>query len=311
MVIQSTINYDLHKKQIYHYAVKKYGVARAKTFIDYYSKSYDKFGRSFINYKLALSLMDDRGYCKRVGTRWFAFVGIGGTGKSTLAKNVNYFLDNSFDHSRMDTEMEGLIGIIQKLPFGERKACMLDEPDDSIAAHSKQGKVLRKIFGKVRQQKIFISICATDLKDIPPYIFRKLDGVFFTNFLGHGMFIKNNPKRMKYLLQELRMNYDKFGYKIFYRFRGNDGCLEFDTIKATPLDSSNSKYLFDKKQDYITDLDNFVKGNVLGSMSDRDRIILNMKKDGKSNMSIASVVGISNVMVGNIIKKWSYNDENL
>jgi len=302
MVIQSTKDYKLHTEQIYVYVKSLYGEKRADKFIKHYKAIYDRFGRSFIDYKLGVALMDDRAYCRNIGTRWYAYVGIGGTGKSTLAKNVSYFLDPTFDHSRMTTEIKPLIKTIAKLPFREQKAIFLDEPDDTVHPNSSDGKILRRIFGKIRQQHLHIGICATDLKDIPPYIFRKLDGIFFTPFLGKGIFIKNRPKKKEYLLQEIRFNYDKVGYKIFYQIQNKAGALQFRTHKRTPFDRQSNKYLAEKEADFKKDLKSFVEGKA-PVISDRDKLIYNMHKRGRSYSNISKDVGLTKGRVGQIITK--------
>jgi len=303
MVVQSNRNYVLHKKQVHAYVKQNFGIERADKFINYYSEVYDEYNRSFIHYKLAIALMDDISYCKNIGTRWYAYVGIGGTGKSTIAKNVSYFLDPTFTHSRLSVDIKTLINTISTLPFREQKALFMDEPDDSINANSMDGKVLRKIFGKIRQQHLHIGICATDLKDIPPYIFRKLDGVFFTPYLGACLYVKNRPKKKEYLLQELRFNYDKMGYKIFFNLKNKSGCLQFRTHKATPIDKDSKQYLANKEADYKNDLNNFVKGVHTGP-NDRDKIILKLNEQKKTHQEISKLVGVSRVRITQIVSKY-------
>lgn len=304
MVIQSTRNYQLHKKQIYEVVKKKYGEQRAKKFIDFFSQRYDKYNRSFIDHKLAIALMDDYKYCERIGTKWYAFVGVGGTGKSTIAKNVFYFLDPTFSHQRITTDIKKLVKIISELPSTNAlNACFMDEPDDSIIANSKDGKILRKIFGKIRQQQIFIGICATDLKDIPPYIFRKLDGVFFTPYLSKGMYFKNRPKQKSYILQKIRFHYDRKGYSIFFELQKEKGCILFDTHKYTPIDFEEKQYLKDKREDFESDIKDFLTKEKPKEkrINIRNKIIYNMKDKGLTDKHISDYIGLSRSRITQIL----------
>ena len=304
MVTRSTENYELHKKELYEIIKSRVGERKADKFIKFYSERYDSFGRSYIDPKLAFDLIDDYYYCQKIGTRWYAFVGVGGSGKSTLARNVFYFLDNTFNLKRSTTEMSDFIKIISSFQEEDKlKSIYLDEPDDGVIAHSKQGKVLRRIFGKIRQQKLFIGICATDLKDIPPYIFRKLDGIFFCPSIGKYIFFKNKPKKKSYVLQEIRRKYQEKGYKVFFeQAKEKPRPLSGHTIKPTPLDHEEQDYLKNKRADYEKDIKDFLgMENGEKKLSDRDKIIINMKKKGLKDSEIAENVGLSRSRVTQIL----------
>lgn len=303
MVTRSIINYEQHKEDIREIIVDKYGDRKANKFLEHYGDRFDIHCRSFIDYKLAYRLMDDYHYCKKVGTRWYAFVGVGGTGKSTLAKNVFYFLDKKFSLKHSGTEMKDFIEIIGGFKEEDKlRSAYLDEPDDSIASHSQDGKKVRQIFGKIRQQQLFLGICATDLTDIPKYIFNKLDGIFFTPCLGKGMFFKNRPRKKSYILQEIRKQYQYKGYKVFFQLQKQDGCLLFDTQKATPLDNQEKEYLKSKREDYEKNINEFLTQKA-NPISERDKIILNMRKNGKTHEQIATDIGIHRTTVSKILGK--------
>lgn len=305
MVTKSTHDYEQHKLDIHNQFRKRYGIDRADKFNSFYSGRYDIYNRSFINYKLAYALIDDYKYCERIGTKWYAFVGVGGTGKSTLAKNVLYYLDPTFTQARTKTDMTKFIIELDKLPTTNAlKSVFLDEPDDSITSTSKHGRILRKIFGKIRQQKIFIGICATDLKDIPLYIYRKLDGIFFCPYLGKAFYFRNRPKKMSYILQEIRQKYDQKGYKVFFELKNNKGCLIFDTIKATPLDYQDKEYLKAKAKDFKDDLKEFLKSEDKPKKQNDDKrlkAISNMKDKGFTQQEIAEVFGITRERVSQLL----------
>lgn len=308
MVVQSTTDYELHKQQIYQKISENYGEDKAKKFIEMYSARYDKFGRSFIDYNFAFSLMDDYYYVKKVGTRWYAIVGVGGTGKTTIAKNFMYFLDETFDIDRLSMDLRHFIINVDKLFDTKMKAIFMDEPDDTINPNSREGKLLREIFGKIRQQQMFIGICATDLKDIPPYIFRKLDGIIFCPCLGKGMFFKNKPRKGSYVLQRIRNEYSEKGYRVFFDLKKDKGCLSFTTHSNSPLDlEKKDEYLKIKRDDYKKSIQDYLNASERKpekiQRDYRREMILKMKDKGFSQSKIAEIMGVHPTRIGQILGK--------
>lgn len=307
MVIRSTHDYDRYKQQVHEIISSRFGKDKAGKFMQHFQDRYDALGRSYIDYKLAFLLLDDYHYVKRIGTRWYAFVGVGGSGKSTLAKNVFYWLDGGFSLAHVTTEIDKFVRIIYELPrVGAMRSIFLDEPDDTIVTSSKKGKVLRKIFGKIRQQKLFIGICATDLKDIPPYIFRKLDGIFFCPYAGKFMFFKNRPNKQSYILQRIRQDYDKKGYQLFFELKNDKGCLRGDSHKGTPLDAQEEQYLKDKEADFESDIKEFLTMDKPDKPKPdrRDQAIISMKQKGLTDEKIGSLVGLTRRRVSQILSNW-------
>jgi len=311
MVTKSIVNYEQHKMDIFNAIAKRYGEKRAKKFIDVYSSRFDKPGRSFIDYKLAYWLMDDLAYVNRIGTKWYACVGVGGTGKTTIMKNMFYFLDPTFDIKRTTTSIDGFIRILNDIPtVGAKCAVLMDEPDDDVSHQSKKGKILRKIFGKIRQQQLYIGICATDLKDIPPYMFRKLDGIIFCQALGKFMFFKNRPNKGSYPIQRIRDEYTKLGYKVFFKLRKSAGCLCGDTGPRTPFDiNMERKYLNNKEADFKGDIKDYLvhaqPESKEAEINLRDKIIVKMKKKKLKDQEIADLLDLSRQRIQQIVAKYA------
>ena len=309
MVTKSNIDYQKHKEDIHYILNSRYGEKMAEKFIRFYSDRYDDFGRSFIDYKLAIWLMDDYAYVRKIGTRWYACVGVGGTGKTTIMKNIMYFLDKTFTLKDLSLNIDGFIKSIHEASrINSMKAALMDEPDDAIVSNSKEGKKLRQIFGKVRQQKCFLGICATDLNDIPPYIFRKLDGIIFCPCLGKAMFFKNRPHKGSYILQKIRREYAIKGYKVFFELRKDAGCITFDTCNTSPLDLTEGKEYLDKKEnDFDRDIKDFLtmrsNNEQKAKKSEREIIIQNMKDKGLTDEKIGELIGLSRSRVTQILNE--------
>lgn len=310
MVTRSTVNYKQHKQDVYEIFSKRYGPEKAQRFIDFYADRYDKFNRSFIHYKLAFWLMDDWKYVNRVGTKWYGCVGIGGTGKTTLMKNVLYYLDPSFNAFRVNMSINNFLKTLKSFPIvGAKKACLLDEPDDTFHQSSKEGKKLRDVVGKARQQQLFLGICATTLTDIPPYIYKKLDGIFFLPSLSKAMFFKNKPRYNSYPIQEIREGYSKKGYKIFFELQQQIGCLVFDTQVATPLPKSEEEeYLDMKAKDYEESIASAIEATEIkrkDGLSKSDLIISNLIKKGYTQKQIAELTETTQPRISQIASRIS------
>lgn len=269
MVTRSDSNFDKHCLEVFEIVRRKHGLDVGLKFIDYYYGVYKDYDRSYLDWKLAFTLLDDRKRVERIGTRWYACVGIGGEGKSTLMKNVLFYFDPSFKPS--DRSVYDWVKVVHKWrEFGDintEKAILLDEPDE-FAWGSQEGKRLRKILGKARQGKYFFAICATDLADIPNFLFKKLDGIFFIPYQGRYMYFKNRPKKLSYILQDIKRFYYQKGYDIFMQYRKTKGCVVGHCTPAMPFnDDENTRYIKTKKDDFLDDMGDFIK--VIDERSDK------------------------------------------
>ena len=268
MVRRSIDNWLKHCVDVYTVMNMKFGMDKALRFMDRYIDRYDKFGRSFIDYKLASNLMEDYNHVKNIGTRLFVFVGPGGTGKSTLAKNVLYWFDPEFCQDFVKSKVEGIVKKLRSIPTtNAMRALLLDEPDSDIQQASKQGMKFRSIVGQWRQQQVFCALCATDLIDIPTYLFRKAEVIFFVPYHRRVILIRNRLQAKSYLLQEVRIAYTRGqrGYGVFWQMLKKSkhnrmgGVYSFRTDKVSPLDVvDNSTYLGKKATDYEKELDDFI-----------------------------------------------------
>lgn len=308
MVTRSIDNYEQHKKDIYKVISEKYGEKRAKEFIDFYSSRYDKFGRSFLDYRVCWSLFDDYKLVAKSGIRWYACVGSGGTGKTTLAKNIGHFLDNTFDVNRVKITAYELVKKLNEFDaINAMKAIILDEPDESVHPTSKQGRKLRNVLGKARQQQIFVIYCATDMRDIPDYMYKKLSGIFFCSQLGHALFFKDKPRSRVYIINQIKRKYKDDGYGVFFNFKRNKGCLSFSTTKQVTLSEEDEKeYIKYKSNDYKKELKSCIITMKEHKKKDEGipiehKIILNAYKKGLTQQKIGEIIGKTRERVNQII----------
>ena len=311
MVTRSNVNFNKYLIEIYTILEDRIGLDRTLKFLDYYYGRYEPHNRSFIDWKLALALYDDVVRVNKIGTKWYACVGVGGVGKSTFMKNVFYFQDETFNlQDRVFTDWIPLIKSWHE--FGDintNKATLLDEPDE-YPWQSQQGKKLRKVLGKARQGSYFFGICATDLADIPNFLFKKLDGIFFIWCHGQGLYFRNLTKKKAYVVQDIKRKYAEKGYNIFFQYQKMS--TSFKCMIATPFTVKEEKgYIEKKKNDFMTDLKGFLsrdepekKGR---PVNEKHIMIKHFKRLGYSNAKIGREIGLSGAYVGRVLTKLTPN----
>jgi len=247
---------------VYTYMKYKYSEKSAQKFISHFWDRYGHLGVVHINFKFAIMLYDEYLACKRMGTRFYAAIGIGGAGKTTLLKNVMYFLDETIENNsknRISVSMIEYLKQIKQLPKSKGYAAFMDEPDDAISGISKIGKDIRKVYGKGRQHGIFSGICATDVTDIPPFIWKKIHVLFFLPTWGQVWVFSNNPKQLRFPIQRIKQDIMKYGYDLLVSMRSQANI--FPTYKHTALDSEIDEYERTKWLDYQNDLDKVLMVN--------------------------------------------------
>lgn len=303
MVRRGIDNWEGHKEDVRAELLKRklFSPANVDIFMDYYAKKYEPFGRNLIDFRLAWALMDDYFYVKNNGTKWYAIVGIGGTGKTTLTKNLMYFQDSSFRQTpRMAFDYQKFTSHLQSMQ--KMNGVFLDEPDDDVHPMSAAGRKLRSLCGKARFQHFFIGICATDLSDIPSFIYKKLSGIIFLPYKGKGYFFKDSPEKGIYIIQRIKKEYKDEGYGVFMKLaKHEENCIEFYTHNMSPLSAEQEvKYIDEKTSDYdrtIKELDESLKknGKSLPDVKtiERDLIIKRMNDAGYTKEEVGYVIGVT------------------
>jgi len=275
------LDWDKHTQQVYDYWLPKHGEGYAKQFLEFYKNRFEQYKKPLINHRLAWALLDDFYATKyQSGMRWFGCVGVGGSGKSTLVMNMARYLDPSFGLDRIKNSMFDWVELIKKIPINAMKSVVIDEPDDTHHPLSKEGKKLREVVGKARQHQLFCFFCATDLSDIPNYIFKKLSGIIFTPKLGQAMLFVNRSEDGKFVVQDIRNEYQNFKtYSIFYNYSKRGDVLRFPTYNITPFSNKEFReYENAKAKDYERSLNDFVNigkgGGIKPELSKKDKIII-------------------------------------
>ena len=309
MVTQSNLNWPKHKEEVRNYFKLKYGEKTSNEFMEFYESRGNPYNRSYVHYLLAWNLYDDFKEVESSGLRWYAFVGAGGTGKTTLAKCVFSYLDPTFNQKRIVFNAFDFVELLYNFnKHKSMKAALLDEPDSTIYPTSKEGIKLRSILGKARQQALFLGYCATDMRDIPGYIYKKLSGVFFCPFKGQAMFFKDRPKKKSYVMQVLKQEYEKIGYKTFFKNQKSMGCVHFPTYNNTPFTKEDEiSYKEEKQNDYVKDIEDFLKMKKAHKekeqMNPMQEVIVKLYNNGMPQVEIAKTVGLTKGRISQIVNK--------
>jgi len=310
MVTRSTDNYEQHKKDVYLEIKKRFGEERADKFIKFYSSRWDKFQRSYIDYRVAFKMVDEYYWVKKVGTRFYAIVGSGGTGKSTLAINLFYFLDTTFDIKRANiTTVSDFLDKLDEYPkIGAMKSLYMDEPDNQAHSLSKEGKKIADVAGRWRQQQMFLGILATDIRDIPLTLFNKLHGIIYLPKHGTGIMYRDSPNKEQIVMNALKKDYKQIGYAVFYKYINKFPNLRFSTHKGVIFNEEELKeYKKIKADDYSKTIKEakqiLNKNSKKYKQNPHLKEILKLKKKGLSYREISKKIGITPGRISQILSK--------
>src|SRR4030042_6006040 len=308
MVIRSVDDYPLWKKQVLQYYInlfpdkKKY----VYDYIKYVSKIYDNHKRSFLPYKLTWYLFNKRRWVISKNQHfWFAIIGKkGGEGKSTLAKNMLYFLDPTFDASRAALNYKDFLSLVlytkEKLKL-DYPAILMDEPDKSHQLSAESIKV-RNVITKMRQLNMFVGVCANSLAEVPRFIYERMTCIIYINDRHRAWLYDNDKdKRKGTIIYEMKKDFVKTGHEVFKDFRYQQrACMKnFEFSKATPCVEGD--YIENKRKDIISDINKILgKEEDIFALKrfdrDKKKSLIKLLKTNKPNLSdreIGELIGIS------------------
>lgn len=189
MVTRSTENYQQWKSDVERYYKDLWPKHHHKVdeFMDYISQVYDPVGKAFFSFKLMMYLYGRRmNVINKNQHLWFAIIGKkGGEGKSTLAKQILQFLDPTFNSDqRTSFDYESFLKVVyetKKVKKLRYPGILQDEVDIDVHSLSQLGRKIRNITTRIRQENLFVGVCANSLSDIPPYIYKMINTVIYIN----------------------------------------------------------------------------------------------------------------------------------
>ncbi len=310
--VKSIHNYPQYKQNVMDWLARRNNPPKRITeFNKWFSKVYDPKQRVYFDKRLICQLHK---IYKKVKTRNtftnIAFVGPGGTGKSTLAKQVFFTLNPKFSYKKGIAETTDRF--VEKLEQADHFDCiLLDEPDETLHSLSKKGKLLKSILGRIRQKNLFMGICATELTSIPSLIYNKLDSIFYMPEPPRFEFYINNPSKEYYPVQMIKKGYKDSGYSIFKKVKQSNLFIRGMFSKESPLSLEDEKeYLKEKEGDLNRTFKEYAKSkegghqNITDNIQVRNYFIKKMYKDGKGTQKeIGKLFNLRRDTINKILKK--------
>ncbi len=308
-VIKSIHDYEKFKENLFKKLDDKNKEEKIKKFKKWFCSVYDKQKRIYFDKKLIFSLYDSYLKVLRDGEYWIGCVGQGGTGKTTMMKQILYTLDPTFSNQRVSLDIDSFIDSLDNAkPYTSH---LLDEPDDQHHALSKKGRLLKNIVGRVRQENLFIGVNATELTAIPTLFYNKLNSIVYMPQYPVFYYFKNTSLKWQFPVQIIKSRYRDEGYSVFKRV------LSFNHIKGNfsgevPLEKKEEKkYLHKKKKDLINwfkKYKDFKKKkkdiNILDNPETREATIKFLSDSGKlKQKEIGEMFKISPRRIRYILKK--------
>lgn len=317
VITKSTIDYEQYKKELLEEFSKKYDSRYAEKFLEFIEDRYKDIGRVFLDKNLMWILRDDYARVMNGNIQIYLVVGLGNSGKTTLAKNMAYFMDKEFRNNFLAWGFKDFVKQLDDSTDLRKRSYLIDEPNDVPNSMSKEGIALKRIFGQLRQQQMMLFLCSTDFKDIPPTVVRKVTTLIYLNAQGHGYLIRDRPELNEYPLFEFKKHYEKEGYASINRILKKFKNIEFNTHAANVLsvldEEGEKNYGKDKVAELKRSLREYhhvqVKSYGKKTMvNEEERKLRNervtmLKKEGYLNTQIANMMGLNKNTITSILKE--------
>ncbi len=308
-VVKSIHDYKKFKENLFKGLEDQNKTEKLKKFKKWFCSVYDKRKRIYFDKKLIFSLYDSYLKVLRDGEHWFGCVGQGGTGKTTMMKQILYTLDPTFSNERVCLDIDRFIDSLDNAkPYTSH---LLDEPDDQHHALSKKGRLLKSIVGRVRQENLFIGVNATELTAIPTLMYNKLNSIVYMPQYPVFYYFKNTSLKWQFPVQIIKSRYRDEGYSVFKRVLGFNH-IKGNFAKEVPLEKKEEKkYLFKKKKDlkdWFKKYKDFKEKKKEFNTFDDPQVRINTitylyKKRKLTHKEIGKIFKISRIRIGQILKK--------
>jgi hypothetical protein len=306
-MIQSTINYEKWKEEVNTLYSGKFGTDKTKPFIKHITKCYDKYNRNFLPHKIMWRAYDLHNKVTKLNQHQiYGFVGRGGYGKSTLCKNIMYYHDNSFNQESICQSMDDFVVILYKIIKSKNhkyRSIMIDEPSKETHQSSKEWRLTQDVLNQIRQENLFIGICATDISLIPSSLMNLVTGMYA--FRKMYIYDYYDEEKKEGIIGKILKEYEKTKTYDWVIQRDILKCAyirNYFSYKNTPIDCENAKYRnlkrkeFIKKVEKLMDLNtsNVIKGENKEqfSLNEFDKVILQYKKEGKTHEEIGDILKV-------------------
>lgn len=275
----------------------------------------------YLDKNAMLRLMIDHSTLRSNTMLSYGIVGLGGKGKTTLACNIAHFHDTKFNNSHLVWNYKEMAQRIEDDGYEMYRATVVDEPNDKPPTNSKASLALAEIFGQMRQICPVLIVCSTDLQDIHPTVFRKLNALFYINARGYCTMIRDAPEREEYPLSDIKRTYQTKGYKAFKDIiqKSRFPHLRFTTIKSNVLfdieDGMDEDYLKQKKAEFKKSIGKLIdtkdKNNVeKAHIPTKKDLIEKMLSEGKNNLEILKEVKCTIDYVNKTKREWELRQNN-
>ena len=313
-MVQSNHDYDGWKEHVRQIYAEKYTPRQADLFVSYISLVYDKHQKNFLPHRLMWRLFDSYNkVTKKDQEQWFGSFGRGGYGKTTVIKNVLYFLDPTFCQERVCTSSDEFIKVLSTIlkmeDEGRFKAILLDEPSKETHALSKEWLITSDVLGQIRQANLFVGVCATDLNNVKSNLYSKLTGIFaFRKMFAYDYY---DEEKTEGITGQIKKEYDKtHTYEVFHKpFIFRRAYLKNEkSFPHTPIDCELAEYKALKRKAFLEKVDKLQGMNKEDKLTMKvdalDKTIKRKIDGGMTEAQVAEWIGISQPSVCARLKKF-------
>jgi len=319
---RSTDNYPVWKEEVKQEYLHRYPKKENYVlgFISFLSSRYDEQQRTYLPIKFMWYLYGKKKWVEKNNQHfWIAIIGRkGGEGKSMLADHIFYFLDATYDKSRVHDNYIDFLKCISKTKGKEKikyPAVVLDEPENKTHVLSKKGRAIRDALERIRILHLYVGACANSLTSVPAFIYERISTLIWINN-KHRFWVwdseKDKPKMT--IVDDLKGKdgWGKYKHGVFKNswFVGRAHFKNLGFSKENPFDLVN--YEVKKEVNVLGDIDGIItqeKVNKIDPDAQKKKLLtkifdLKLKKPLITDEQIGLRLGYSREHI-NRLRKWA------